>query len=401
MIDRHIFEFPLSLILAVAFVLCILVIPKGKIRKCLGSTRSAMILLLIASVFLAVEGTWGLELYHHWTFITVIIVVLLSLGITSINDFKHKSFYGIFSHCGLFLVLFGGLFGAPDCINVQMKVMSEGPAEHIAVDSRGYAVPLPFDVSLVDFIIDYYEDGTSPKQFTSVLSIDGRELKTAVNNPCRYKGYRIYQSGFDPVGNRYSVLKIVRDPWLPIVAFGAIMLLLGAILSLKTVWNSWKMLVAALVLAAVFAVVSVARINFGTLAPALRSLWFIPHLIVYMLAYAIMAISVVIGIASLFSEKVPSGLSGKLLSTASSLLLIGMICGAVWAKQAWGDYWTWDAKECWAAVTWLLTLAGTHIPRQKLRVVFTILAFLAMQMTWYGVNYLPSSGQSLHTYNQQ
>ena len=78
-----------------------------------------------------------------------------------------------------------------------------------------------------------------------------------------------------------------------------------------------------------------------------------------------------------------------------------MLCGAVWAKQAWGDYWTWDPKECWAAATWLLTLAGTHLPKKNLKLAFAVIAFLAMQMTWYGVNHLPPSSNSLHTYNQE
>jgi ABC-type transport system involved in cytochrome c biogenesis, permease component len=80
-----------------------------------------------------------------------------------------------------------------------------------------------------------------------------------------------------------------------------------------------------------------------------------------------------------------------------------MICGAVWAQQAWGSYWTWDGKECWAAATWLFTLAATHAPatRKKLIIVLTAIAFIAMNVTWYGVNYLPSSTQSLHTYTQQ
>ena len=242
---------------------------------------------------------------------------------------------------------------------------------------------------------------TSPKQYTSALSIDGRITQTSVNHPCRHKGYRIYQSGYDLDSGHYSVLKIVRDPWLPVVALGALMLLLGALLSLKTAWSNWKVLVVVLLLAVVFALISIARISFGTLSPALRSLWFVPHLIVYMLAYSILALSVISGFVSLISAKVPDGLPAKLLSTASSLLLIGMMCGAVWAKQAWGDYWTWDAKECWAAATWLLTLAGTHAPRKSLRFSFAVIAFLAMQMTWYGVNYLPSSTHSLHTYNQE
>lgn len=356
-------------------------------------------LLLISSVLLAVEGTWSIGIYHHWAFILVIVLALLSLGLASINDFSHKSPCAFLSHMGLFLVLFGGLIGAPDCTDAIMKVHKDGDGERVAIDLNGNAVQLPFSVLLEDFDIDCYEDGASPRQYTSTLSVDGRTLQTSVNHPCNYKGYRIYQAGYDVDAGQYSVLKIVRDPWLPLVALGALMLLLGALVSLKTAWKSWKVLVAALSLAVVFALISVARISFDTLPPALRSLWFIPHLIIYMLAYSILALAAIAGAVSLFTARIPDGLPRKLLSTASSLLLIGMLCGAVWAGQAWGDYWTWDAKECWAAATWLLTLAGTHVQKKKLRILFIVIAFLAMQMTWYGVNYLPSSGQSLHTYN--
>lgn len=388
-IDPHIFEFPLSLILALAFVLCITVIRNGAAGKFLLSRTLSVILIMLSSVFLAVEGVWSPGLQHHWTLILVLLVLLASLGLTAVRDCSNGSFLSMLSHIGLFLVLFGALFGAPDCSEVQMRVFSDGRQGNMA-----------YDISLQEFRIDFYDDGVSPKQYTSILTADGRTLQTSVNHPCRYKGCRIYQTGYDKDNGDWSALKIVRDPWLPLVALGALLLALASFLSLKTVWNSWKMLAAAIALAVVFGAVSVARINFGTLAPALRSFWFVPHLAAYMLAYSFLTISAIAGIASLFSRKIPEGLSGKLLSTASSLLLIGMLCGAVWAKQAWGDYWTWDAKECWAAATWLLTLAGTHIRKKKAALVFTVLAFLAIQMTWYGVNYLPSSYQSLHIYNQ-
>ena len=61
-----------------------------------------------------------------------------------------------------------------------------------------------------------------------------------------------------------------------------------------------------------------------------------------------------------------------LLQTSSCLLLIGMLCGAVWAKQAWGDYWTWDPKECWAMATWMLTLIGMHLRRVAVPVRLSI-----------------------------
>lgn len=86
-------------------------------------------------------------------------------------------------------------------------------------------------------------------------------------------------------------------------------------------------------------------------------------------------------------------------------MLLGMLCGAVWAKYAWGDYWTWDAKECWAAATWLLTLVAIHASCGKsdfkagILLPMILAAFIAMQMTWYGVERLPSAANSIHTYN--
>ena len=56
-------------------------------------------------------------------------------------------------------------------------------------------------------------------------------------------------------------------------------------------------------------------------------------------------------------------------------------------------------KTVWQS--WKILLAATHIPGKKKRLVFTILAFLAVQMTWYGVNYLPAANYSLHTYTQE
>ena len=81
---------------------------------------------------------------------------------------------------------------------------------------------------------------------------------------------------------------------------------------------------------------------------------------------------------------------------------MGIIFGSIWAQLSWGDYWAWDAKECWAAATYLLTLAAIHLKpgaSKAMVTLFILLAFAAMQMTWYGVNYLPSSKGSLHSYN--
>jgi len=86
-----------------------------------------------------------------------------------------------------------------------------------------------------------------------------------------------------------------------------------------------------------------------------------------------------------------------------SFFTIGMLLGALWAKQAWGDYWTWDPKETWAAITWLLYALYFHIkeirPNAK-RMIFVslILAFISLQICWYGLQYLPQARGSLHNY---
>lgn len=184
-----------------------------------------------------------------------------------------------------------------------------------------------------------------------------------------------------------------------------LLLAIGVLAGLKANWRSRYLTIAVALLAILFAALSVARINFGTLVPALRSWWFVPHLVLYMIAYSALAIALVMAVLDLAGvgngALVP--LTGKLFSTASSLLILGMLCGAVWAKAAWGDWWTWDAKECWAGVTWLLTLCGLHLPhrmsgRKMAMLISIVLSFAAMQMAWYGVEHVPAAQTSLHAY---
>ncbi len=83
-------------------------------------------------------------------------------------------------------------------------------------------------------------------------------------------------------------------------------------------------------------------------------------------------------------------------------LTIGIILGAVWAKYAWGGYWSWDPKETWSLITWLVYAAYLHARyvrglRGKRLVYFTILGFLCVIFTYYGVNLIMPG---LHSYAQ-
>jgi ABC-type transport system involved in cytochrome c biogenesis permease subunit len=82
-----------------------------------------------------------------------------------------------------------------------------------------------------------------------------------------------------------------------------------------------------------------------------------------------------------------------------------MLFGALWAKEAWGHYWTWDPKETWAAITWVSYLVYIHLRlskplKYKTALIIMLFSFLFLQMCWYGINYLPSAkGNSVHVYN--
>lgn len=411
MTDTSIFQFPLSILLAAVLVTGIMLsdqrLRSKPVYDFITGRWTAATGLLTLSIFLVIEGTWGNAMHHHPLFLSIMGVFIYTTGCTALRSFRERRSWGHrLSHLGMFITLLGGYFTGADVRDGVMKVCGTSE-EHYAYSSTGHMIPLPFSVSLHDLEIEYYDGTSSPRQYRSHLLIDGDIMTTEVNSPCRYHGYLIYQSGCDMDDLSYTVLKVVRDPWLPVTFAGMAILVISAIISLGSTWKgkwSWVAIITATI---AFTLISVAKINFGTLMPALRSMWFVPHLIIYMTAYSMLAISVISGILHLFrpcwSQLYP--ISSPLLRTSSSLMLIGMICGAVWAKYAWGDYWAWDAKECWAAVTWFLTLVGTHIgangnTSKRLTVAIAILAFAAMQITWYGVNYLPSAERSLHTYNQ-
>ncbi|MBN2891431.1 MAG: cytochrome c biogenesis protein CcsA [Bacteroidales bacterium] len=151
--------------------------------------------------------------------------------------------------------------------------------------------------------------------------------------------------------------------------------------------------------------------NFSkTLMPALQSPWFVPHVIVYMFAYALLGASSIIGFKGLFQINF-SKFSSKTIILADNLVFIGfsfltagLLFGALWAKEAWGHYWTWDPKETWAFLTWASYLAYMHFSfftkkKEKTKLWILSLAFIVLMICWFGINYLPAAQNSVHVYS--
>ncbi|MBK8189280.1 MAG: cytochrome c biogenesis protein CcsA [Vampirovibrionales bacterium] len=142
-----------------------------------------------------------------------------------------------------------------------------------------------------------------------------------------------------------------------------------------------------------------------TLMPALQSVWFIPHVTVYLLAYAFLTLGSVVCLPRFARNDDALRRSDEAIGVGFALLTLGLLFGAFWAKEAWGHYWTWDPKETWAFLTWAAYLTHLHLRARyagnlTLARRFLAGAFLALLLCWFGVNYLPSARQSVHTYSQ-
>ncbi|CAK7057058.1 cytochrome c biogenesis protein CcsA [Petrimonas sp.] len=178
-------------------------------------------------------------------------------------------------------------------------------------------------------------------------------------------------------------------------------------------WGYKWILSFSTILSAVFIVVNIAKpdIHNKVLMPALQSPWFAPHVIIYMFSYAILGAVTLVALYYLFREEKLQDkerimdMTDNLVYVGVAFVTMGMLMGAIWAKEAWGHYWSWDPKETWAAATWLGYLVYIHYrllktSKNKTSMTILLLAFILLQVCWYGINYLPSARErSVHTYS--
>jgi cytochrome c-type biogenesis protein CcsB len=154
------------------------------------------------------------------------------------------------------------------------------------------------------------------------------------------------------------------------------------------------------------------------LIPALQSNWLTTHVITCFLGYAAFTVAFALGMMVLlkgmehenharsqrFIRLIPEpGILDELIYQSAVLgfvfLTIGIMTGSIWAHYAWGSYWSWDPKETWSLITWLVYAIMLHTRyirgwRGKRMAVMAIVGFICVLITYLGVNYLPG----LHSY---
>tara|TARA_Y100001968_G_scaffold295971_1_gene303770 strand:+ start:3490 stop:4431 length:942 start_codon:yes stop_codon:yes gene_type:complete len=247
---------------------------------------------------------------------------------------------------------------------------------------------------------------------------------------------RWWQSGHFPISNLYESLCFLT--WA----------LTLAQLIIQRSWNSS-------IIPAFLIPVSLLTISFASfglpdqlrisspLVPALRSSWLVMHVTVIMCSYAALIIGSLLSLAVLFVDKnqdlqirsssigvggfrayssdtlddnksnlivinpltlsrpeILDSLSYRTITVGFLLLTIGLISGAVWANEAWGSWWSWDPKETWALICWLVYAAYLHVRlvrnwQGRRSASFAVAGLFVILICYIGVNLL---GIGLHSY---
>jgi ABC-type transport system involved in cytochrome c biogenesis permease subunit len=142
----------------------------------------------------------------------------------------------------------------------------------------------------------------------------------------------------------------------------------------------------------------------GRLMPVLNSPLLTIHVSIIMMSFALLSLTFFCGLTALGLRLFKKGgdetiaalgmLSRVFLYPALTTLGLGIFIGAIWANISWGTYWSWDPKEVWALITFMVYAVVVHT--QSLPVfrkpmayhIYVTLAFLTILMTYFGVNYI-------------
>ncbi|MGZ7168672.1 MAG: c-type cytochrome biogenesis protein CcsB [Halobacteriota archaeon] len=229
---------------------------------------------------------------------------------------------------------------------------------------------------------------------------------------------RWFYTGHPPWVSTYEVMSFFA--WTLVGAY--------LILNVRSDYKSVGVIVAPLAFL-IMGFASMQSANPEPLVPALQSVWLFIHVPIVILAYGAFAVAFAASALYLWKDKEvsiettdipsnqnphndpsskhlesPSGiLAGlgldelddvayKSVAVGFPLLTFGIITGAIWANRAWGSYWSWDPKETWSLVTWLVFLAYLHVRTQnwsnRFAAYISVCGFVSVICTFLGVGYV-------------
>ena len=232
-------------------------------------------------------------------------------------------------------------------------------------------------------------------------------------------------ASYFPLSNLYESLLFLT--W-----FLTFILVIGEQSTKNTIFGAIISPITLMLISFVTLVLPSAMQKINPLVPALQSNWLMMHVTMMLASYADLLVgtllsSLYLAISGIFKTKLLTNTlietdtaskvieeqslrlycmelldlwSYRLITFGFPILTIGIISGAVWANEAWGSYWSWDPKETWALITWLVFATYLHARitkgwEGKKTAILGGLGFFVIWICYLGVNFL---GKGLHSY---
>ena len=379
-----------------------------------------LICMAAASIVEKTEGTDYAHVHYYgaWWFI-LIWAALAALGIFYLIQRKVKAVSTWVLHLSFVIILVGAFIthvnGKQGMMHLRIGepsdiYFSNNPAEGIQQRK------LPFTLSLQKFNIHLYEGTNVVRDYSSQFLVtdhyEMKEAKVSLNKIYTHGSYRFYQASYDEDGMG-SVLAINSDPFgIPVTYCGYFLLFASLVWILfdkkggyrKLLKRSYQqfrnllIVIFSLVgIGFIFLIYHFSHIDFSTgeRAPILNSPYFCLHVSVIMMSYVLLILTCLCGILGICwrsRQERMRDLSHLFLYPALTTMGFGIFIGAIWANVSWDNYWSWDSKETWALITFMIYAVVVHtqsLPVFRKPLVYHIyitLAFMSIAMTYFGVN---------------
>lgn len=306
----------------------------------------------------------------------------------------------------LYYLLFVVLFAAP-MVFFQKDLAYGAPlTDLLSLKLSPYIMGFYF-FSCAVFLVHAIKPRIWLSQFASFLLFLGSAATGALLISTTYEAYKILEEGYVTITNLYEVSLL----FLSSVSFLAMFYgiknktpsLIAWVTPLLSISACWTLYLDSL-----------GQGGPQELVPALKSYWLTYHVIANFIGYGAFAVGAVLGIMMLVSKRQHAKqkpttlpevkklemLSYRVIAVGFPIFSVAIILGSLWAYEAWGGYWSWDPKETWALIVWLVYAAYLHARvHNKYSVVvmswWLIIGFLVTVFCFLGVNLFLSG---LHSY---
>lgn len=200
--------------------------------------------LIVASLF--PEEASHKYFYQALWFKLLWFIFSIGIIIAFINSVKRRNFGFSIIYLGLLLVLLAGLLTSLFQEEGFMEMKKGQTQDAFWIDDES-SKSLGFSLSLKDFSVEFYPEERKGMRFVKsyksqiAINKEGNLVKEAVievNKPLNFGGYSFYQYGYDVELPEQTIIQVVKDPGLPFVYAGYIILLIGMFLSFKRVWKT-------------------------------------------------------------------------------------------------------------------------------------------------------------------